>query len=70
MSNDTEQDPFAEFPKEGVTRRIVVSKDEEFCRRNGRGGWGEGEGRRERVLVLITARSFAVQLEPSNWTLS
>lgn len=57
---------FAKFPRKDVTRRIVVSRNEEFCRSRGRKKEEEGGG----VLILITARSFAVQLEPSNWTLS
>lgn len=47
--------------------RTVVLKDEEFCHTAGE---REGEKGEERVLVLITVRSFAVQLEPSNWILS
>lgn len=58
-SNETEQDHSLNF-------RRKVSRDVSSCR----GVLPQGQGEEEGVLILITARSFAVQLEPSNWTLS
>lgn len=46
--------------------RGKVSRDVSLCRQTKNFAEGKREGLL--VLVLITARSFAIQLEPSNWS--